>query len=115
MPNDSLINTIRTLRRTLKSEKAGIWKAVLKELSRSRSNRREVNIGRLANVTNENDVVIVPGKILGSGNIGHKLTVWSFDISEVAAKKIIQVGGKLIPLDSLLQKYPNGKGIRIIG
>lgn len=115
MPNDSLINTIRTLRRTLKTEKAAIWKAVLKELSRSRSNRREVNIGRLENVTNENDVVIVPGKILGSGNIGHKLTVWSFDISEVAAKKIIQAGGKLIPLDSLLQKYPSGKGIRIIG
>ena len=52
---------------------------------------------------------------MGSGNIGHKLTVWSFDISEVAAKKIIQVGGKLIPLDSLLQNYPSGKGIRIIG
>jgi large subunit ribosomal protein L18e len=115
MPNDSLINTIQTLRRALKTEKSAIWKAVLKELSRTRSNRREVNIDRLANVTNENDVVIVPGKILGSGNLSHKLTVWSFDISEVAAKKIIQVGGKLIPLDNLLQKYPSGKGIRIIG
>ncbi len=115
MSNDSLNNTIWTLRKTLKTEKVAIWKAVLKELLKSRSNRREVNIGRLADVTNENDVVIVPGKILGSGNIGHKLTVWSFDISEVAAKKIIRVGGKLIPLDNLLQKYPSGKGIRIIG
>jgi large subunit ribosomal protein L18e len=43
----------------------------VKRTLKVRSNRREVNIGMLANVTNENDVVIVPGKILGSGNIGH--------------------------------------------
>jgi large subunit ribosomal protein L18e len=93
----------------LKTEKAAIWKAVLKELSRSRSNRREVNIGRLANVTNEDDVVIVPGKILGSGNIGHKLTVWSFDISGSCSKEDLYRLEQKIPLDSLLQKYQVGR------
>ena len=69
--NDSLINTIRTLRRTLKTEKLQHMEKQVKRTLKVRSNRREVNIGMLANVTNENDVVIVPGKILGSGNIGH--------------------------------------------
>jgi len=112
---DTLNNTIWTLRNALKKNKVPIWKAVIKELSRSRSNRREVNIGELAHVTNDKEVVIVPGKILGSGEISHKLTVWCFTISEVATRKILDAGGKMLPLDSLIKKYPDGKGVRIIG
>jgi len=112
---DTLNNTIWTLRNALKKNKVPIWKAVIKELSRSRSNRREVNIGELAHVTKDKEVVIVPGKILGSGEISHKLTVWCFTISEVATKKILDAGGKILPLDSLIKKYPDGKGVRIIG
>lgn len=112
---DTLNNTIWTLRNALKKNKVPIWRAVIKELSRSRSNRREVNIGELAHVTKDKEVVIVPGKILGSGEISHKLTVWCFTISEVATRKILDAGGKILPLDSLIKKYPDGKGVRIIG
>ncbi len=112
---DTLNNTIWTLRNALKKNKVPIWKAVIKELSRSRSNRREVNIGELAHVTKDKEVVIVPGKILGSGEISHKLTVWCFTISEVATRKILDADGKILPLDSLIKKYPDGKGVRIIG
>jgi len=115
MFTDTLNNTIWTLRNALKKNKVPIWKAVIKELSRSRSNRREVNIGELAHVTKDKEVVIVPGKILGSGEISHKLTVWCFTISEVATRKILDAGGKILPLDSLIKKYPDGKGVRIIG
>ncbi len=112
---DTLNNTIWTLRNALKKNKVPIWKAVIKELSRSRSNRRELNIGELAHVTKDKEVVIVPGKILGSGEISHKLTVWCFTISELATRKILDAGGKILPLDSLIKKYPDGKGVRIIG
>ena len=112
---DTLTNTIWILRNALKKNKVPIWKAVIKELSRSRSNRREVNIGQLAHVTKDKEVVIVPGKILGSGEISHKLTVWCLNISEVATKKILDSGGKILPLDSLIRKYPDGKGVRMIG
>jgi large subunit ribosomal protein L18e len=112
---DTLNNTIWTLRNALKKNKVPIWKAVIKELSRSRSNRREVNIGELAHVTKDKEVVIVPGKILGSGEISHKLTVWCFTISELATRKILDAGGKILPLDNLIKKYPDGKGVRIIG
>lgn len=115
MFSESQSSAIWTLRTSLKKEKFPIWKVIIKELCKSRSSRREVNVGRLASVTADNEVVIVPGKILGSGNINHKLTIWSSSISVTAAKKIILAGGKLIPLDHLIQKYPTGKGVRIIG
>lgn len=111
---DTLSNTIWILRNALKKNKVPIWKAVLKELSRSRSNRRQVNIGQLAHVTKDKEVVIVPGKILGSGEITHKLTIWCFSISEAAASKVLDAGGKILALDSLIKKYPDGKGVRII-
>lgn len=112
---DTLSNTIWTLRNALKQNKVPIWKAVLKELSRSRSNRRQVNISQLAHVTKDREVVIVPGKILGSGEISHKLTIWCFSISEAAASKVLNAGGKILALDSLIKKFPDGKGVRIIG
>ena len=112
---DTLSNTIWVLRNALKKNKVPIWKAVLKELSSSRSNRRQVNISQLAHVTQDKEVVIVPGKILGSGEISHKLTIWCFSISEAAASKVLDAGGKILALDSLIKKYPDGKGVRIIG
>lgn len=45
----------------------------------------------------------------------HKLTIWCFGVSEAAARKITNAGGKLIAIDKLIEKYPNGKGVRIIG
>lgn len=115
MFSESQSSAIWTLRSSLKKEKFPIWKLIIKELSKSRSIRREVNVGRLASVTADNEVVIVPGKILGSGNINHKITVWSSGISVAAANKIITAGGKLIPLEQVIEKYPTGKGVRIIG
>ena len=57
------------------------------ELSGPRSNRREVNVSRLTNVTKNDEVVIVPGKMLGAGAIGHKLTVCAFSISAMKLQR----------------------------
>ncbi|MFL6460158.1 MAG: 50S ribosomal protein L18e [Nitrososphaeraceae archaeon] len=115
LANTLVYNTIWTLRRAFKNSKAPIWKSLENELSGPRSNRREVNVGELANITRNNEVVMVPAKVLGAGAIGHRLTVCTFSISETAAKKIIDSGGKIITLDYLIENYPDGKGVRIIG
>jgi large subunit ribosomal protein L18e len=115
LANTLVYNTIWTLRRAFKKSKAPIWRSLENELSTSRSNRREVNVSELASVTKNNEVVMVPGKVLGAGAIGHRLTVCTFSISEIAAKKIIGSGGKLITLDDLIENYPNGTGVHIIG
>ena len=113
--NTAIYNTIWTLRRAFKNSKAPIWRALEYELSNRRSNRREVNVGTLSNITKDDEIVIIPGKLLGSGIIDHKLAICTFSISEGAAKKILEAGGKIITLDRLIEKYPDGKGVRIIG
>ena len=103
------------LRRAFKKNKKAIWKALEREISKSRKIRREINISRLSAVTKNEEVVVVPGKILGSGEMDHKLTVCAFSISEPAIKKITLVGGKVIGLNELTEKHPDGRGVRIIG
>ncbi|HEX7033905.1 MAG TPA: 50S ribosomal protein L18e [Nitrososphaera sp.] len=113
--NTMIDNTIWTLRSAFKKNKAPIWRALERELAGPRSNRREVNMRRLSEVTKAGEVVVVPGKILGTGSLGHKLTVCAFSLSESAARKIVQSGGKIVSFEDLVKKYPDGKGVRIIG
>ena len=108
-------NTISSLRNAFKTNKAPIWRALEEELAGPRANRREINVRRLAEITKADEVVVVPGKVLGTGNLGHKLTVCAFSISETAAKKIVDSGGKVMAFDDLINNYPDGKGVRIIG
>jgi len=68
MLNDTLIdNTIWILRKAFKKNKAQIWKALENEFSKSRSQRRLINIQRLDKITNNGDIIVVPGKVSGSG------------------------------------------------
>ncbi len=108
-------NTFWSLRNAFKKSKAPIWRALQEELSGPRANRREINIGRLAEITKADEVVIVPGKVLGTGSLGHKVTVCAFSISQSAARKITESGGKVVTFDDLIDKQPDGKGVRIIG
>jgi large subunit ribosomal protein L18e len=110
-----LDNTISRLRNAFKTNKAPIWRALEEELAGPRANRREINVRRLAEITKADEVVVVPGKVLGTGNLGHKLTVCAFSISETAAKKIVGSGGKVMTFDELINNHPDGKGVRIIG
>ena len=108
-------NTIWGLRNAFKKNKAPIWRALQDELAGPRANRREINVRRLAEITKADEVVVVPGKVLGTGNLDHKLTVCAFSISETAAKKIVESGGKVMAFDDLINDYPDGRGVRIIG
>jgi len=113
--NTLVDNNVWILRGAFKKNKAPLWKALEQKASGSLANRREVNVGKLASVTKDGDTVMVPGKLLSSGSIGHKLTVCAFSFSEMSIKKIKAAGGSVITLGDLVNKYPEGKGVRIIG
>jgi large subunit ribosomal protein L18e len=52
---------------------------------------------------------------LGNGTLGHKLTVYAYSFSETAISKLNTAGAEVISLQSLISKYPDGKGVKIIG
>ena len=107
-----LINELKVIAR---KEDAKIWRAVARELSRSRKNRRKVNIWRINKHTKKGETVVVPGKVLGDGSLDHKLEIAAFKFTQSAKEKIKKAGGKFMSISELIKKNPKGSNVRIIG
>lgn len=106
---------VKQLKKASAKNKAPIWSKLAQLALKPNSVKRVVNLTKINSLTKENDVVIVPGKILATGNIDHKITLSSFSISNSAAKKIIESGGTIISFSEMINKFPTGKGVIIIG
>jgi large subunit ribosomal protein L18e len=115
MTNQVVIQMVKLLKQASVKNDAPIWSKLAKLALKTSSSRRVVNLTKINDVTKENDVIVVPGKVLGTGNVLHKVTLSSFSISNSAAKKIIESGGKIISFSEMIEKFPTGKGVSIIG
>ena len=67
--NDALIALIGDLKAQSRSTGAALWRDVALRLEASRSNWAEPNLSRLSRTAGENETILVPGKLLGSGEI----------------------------------------------
>jgi len=106
------LETIRLLQS--KAKDSPVWKNVVKELSRSRSNRTEVNLERINKSTKKGDIVIVPGKILGDGSLDHEITVAAFKFSKSAIEKLKGSGCTTLNLDEFASKNQNVKDVKLM-
>ena len=113
--NPLLKGLIEELKKKSREQDVNIWDKVASDLERPTRKRRIVNLSKINSYTKENETVVVPGKVLGSGNIDHKLTISAYQFSKSAVDKLAKAGAKIIPLDKLATESPNGKRIRIIG
>ena len=106
---------VKDLKQASKKNEAPIWSRLADLATKPSSSKRIVNLTRINRITKENDIIFVPGKVLGTGSVSHKITLCSFSISTTAAKKIIQTGGKIMTYSDMIKKYPTGKGVMIFG
>ena len=112
--NPVLMNLIEELKEKAREHDSSIWRRVAYDLEKPSRNRRVVNLSRINRYSSENEVVVVPGKVLSSGELDHSVTVAAFDFSDSAVSKISKIG-KVMKISELIQESPKGKKIRIIG
>ncbi len=105
---------INALKKMSTKHNVRIWKRVAELLSRPARKRAAVNVGKIGRHTHEGDIVVVPGKVLGSGMLPHKVTVAALNASAGARSVIVGAGGSLISINDLLSQEPKGKGVVII-
>ncbi len=113
MSYQTKLSTIKELRSAHRINDAPIW-LKLSKLIKSPSKNNVININKIDKYTQENDIIICPCKVLGNGTISHKITLASFGISLTAVNKIIYSGGKVVDFTYMINKFPTGKGVRII-
>ena len=112
--NEALYDTSAMLRRTGRRGKCGIWPYVARLLLLPKRRRIAVNVLKLNRETSPGESVVVPGKVLGLGELDHAITVSAYSFSPSARKKIEGAGGKCMGLEDLAKENPSGSGINRI-
>lgn len=104
----------RMLARKLWKTKHAIWRDVSKRLMAPQKNRVEKNLGDINRITTDGDVIVIPGKILGNGALSKSITIASYAISKSAAVKLKASKIEHLTIEELVDRHPDGKGVRII-
>ncbi|MEM2916890.1 MAG: 50S ribosomal protein L18e [Candidatus Bathyarchaeia archaeon] len=112
--NPELLAAIRLLKKAAKENKARIWSRIAELLSKPRRKRIAVNVSQLNRHTEKGETVVVPGKVLGTGNIDHAINVAAFAFTESARLKILKAKGKCLDFSDLIKKNPKGSKVKII-
>lgn len=112
--NPELIQLIRFLKKQARAAQASIWLDVAKYLSKANRQRVAVNLSQINRHTEKKAVVVVPGKILGSGALNHPVTVAAFGASEKAKEKLAAVKAQYLSIPELVKKNPKGSNVKII-
>jgi len=113
--NPELIEAISFLKKQSRENNTGIWRDVAERLSKPRRRNIAVNLSRLNRFSKRNETVVVPGKVLGTGEIGHPVTIAAFSFSARAREKIEGARGRCVSFVDLIKKNPKGSNIRILG
>ena len=103
----------RKLVAELRKTKTKVWKRIADELEKSTRKMSGVNIYKLNKYVRENEIAVVPGKVLGMGNLTKKITIAALQFSDTALEKINKVG-KAVSLNEIVKKNPKGEKVRII-
>ncbi|MFC6864959.1 MULTISPECIES: 50S ribosomal protein L18e [Haloarcula] len=111
--NPRLSSLIADLKSAARSSGGAVWGDVAERLEKPRRTHAEVNLGRIERYAQEDETVVVPGKVLGSGVLQKDVTVAAVDFSGTAEKKIDQVG-EAVSLEQAIENNPEGSHVRVI-
>lgn len=113
--NTYLAELIGNLKKKSIETNEKIWKRIAKDLEKPTRSRRQVNLSRINRVTKKDEVIIVPGKVLGTGVLNHSLTIVAWSFSNGALQKMEHANAKALHIKDLMKESSKGKKIRIIG
>ena len=112
--NLSMATLISELKANAIKQEVKIWKRIATDLEKPSRQRRVVNIYKINEHSKENETIIVPGKVLGVGELKHKVNVAALSFSTEAKEKI-SAQGKTMSIKELMKQNPKGSQVRILG
>ena len=110
----NLVKLIDELLVASAKNEAKVWKDLAERIAKPRRLYAEVNISKIERYAKDNETIVVPGKVLGSGKTSKQVTVAALSFSESAKRKIEEVGGRCLTIMQLLEENPKGNNIRIM-
>lgn len=90
------------------------WKHIGKALSGGTRSYASVNLTKINNSTTEGDTVVIPGKVLGSGDITKKVRIVSLSISDSAKEKLKKTKSEYATILEEIKINNKAQGLKII-
>lgn len=102
---------LKTLADGARSEQNGkLSKRLYGLVAVPRRRRRSINLSKININTKEGDNVVVPGKVLSSGKIGHSVNISAIEFSADALNGLNEAKCKVVDIKKMLGR----KGVRVI-
>ena len=98
---------VETIDKLMKSNKD-----VAQVLARPISKQVKLNVSEIENKAEGN--VLIPGKVLGDGEINKKMKIVAFSATKGAVEKIKKANGEFVLLSEEIKKNPELKDLKVI-
>lgn len=112
--NPVLRKLINSLEKQSRENNAPVWAAIAEKLRYPRRRRIEINLDKINKLYREGKVIVVPGKVLGDGEVDKPVKVAAFKFSSSASKKIEEAGGRAMKIDEVMRLDPRGSNVVIV-
>lgn len=106
--NPSIVETIN-----LANENES-WKSLAKFLSSGSRNYASVNLKQIDQKTTAGDTVLIPGKVLGTGDLSKKVRICSLSISQSAKDKLKKSKSEYASILDEIKINKKAEGLKII-
>ena|SRR3989344_2004771 len=106
--NSELVMTI------IAAKKHDPWIQVAGMLSMPRRKQAMLNLGEIDKKTKEGDTVVVPGKVLGQGEISKMIRVCALSFSKEAIKKLKETKSEIVSIAEEIKINPKAQGIKLL-
>jgi len=106
--NPELVETI------IRAKKNDMWLEVASVLSSPRRRKIEINLDEIEEKTKEGDTIIVPGKVLGKGDVSKKIRVAALSFSEKAKEKLKNKNCEVVSILEEIKINPEARGVKIL-
>ena len=90
------------------------WEKVIKKLSSSRKKYSSINLKKINEESSEGDTIIVPGKVLGSGDLDKKVKICAASFSESALSKIKAAKSEAVSISEEIKSNPKATGLKVL-
>lgn len=94
--------------------KTSAWVKYVKLLSQPTKKHSSINLKKIDKQTSMGDTVLIPGRVLSSGEITKKIRICSFGISKEALENLSKTKSEWATILDEIKKNPKAEGIKII-
>src|SRR3989338_11022218 len=106
--NLDLVETI------IAAKKNSKWLGIAQAISRPKRKQIKMNLDQINEQVKDGEKVVVPGKVLGEGELNKKISLVGFSFSQSAKEKLKKNKIETLELLNEIKKNPEAKNIKII-